>query len=80
VTSLAEEVKLSTCGRHPSLFFLSFDFVCLFFFIIICFSGKVFALQVLGSVLFHLPSLHLSSNIVFLDILGTMCHFSLGVG
>jgi hypothetical protein len=78
VTSLVEEVKLSTCGRHLSLFFLSFDFVCLFFFI--CFSGKVFALQVLGSVLFHLPSLHLSSNIVFLDILGTMCHFSLGVG
>jgi hypothetical protein len=31
MTSLAEDVKLSACGRHPSLF-LHVDFVCLFLF------------------------------------------------
>jgi hypothetical protein len=28
--SLAEDVKLSACGRHPSLFFLSFCFILFF--------------------------------------------------
>jgi hypothetical protein len=71
--------KLSACGRHSSLFSLSFDFVCLIC-ICFCFLGKVFAIQVWGSVLLHLPNLRHSSGIVFLDTLGTMCHFSLGVG
>jgi hypothetical protein len=31
MTSLAEDVKLSACGRHPSSF-LHVDFVCLFLF------------------------------------------------
>jgi hypothetical protein len=30
MTSLAEDVKLSACGRHPS-FFLHVDFVCFCF-------------------------------------------------
>jgi hypothetical protein len=36
MTSLAEDVKLSACERHPSLFSLSFDFVCLFFRLGVC--------------------------------------------
>jgi hypothetical protein len=56
VESLVEDRKLSVCGRQPSNFFfilfysLSFDFVCLFLFLL-CFLGQVFAIQVLESVL-----------------------------
>jgi hypothetical protein len=74
MTSLVEDVKLSACGKHPSLFSMSFDFLYLICF---CFSGKVFAILVWGSVLLRLPSLRHSSGIIFLDTLGTMCHFSL---
>jgi hypothetical protein len=70
VKSLAEDVKLSACERHPSLFSLSFDFVYL-----ICFLGKVFAIQVWGNVLLRFAYLapflwycisgHIGDNVPF---------------
>jgi hypothetical protein len=74
VTSLAEDVKLNACGRHPSLFSLSFDFF-LFVFQVKCLPSKF-----RGAFSYVLPNLRHSSSIVFLGTLGTMCHFSLGVG
>jgi hypothetical protein len=76
VTSLAEDVKLSACGRHPSLFSLSFDFV---FFFSFAFQVKCLPSKFGGAFSYILPNLHHSSSIVFLGTLGTMCHFSLGV-
>jgi hypothetical protein len=77
--SLVEDVKLSACGRHPSLFSLSFDCVCLICF---CFVFQVKCLpSKFGRAFSYIfPNLRHSSDIVFLDTLGTMCHFSLGVG
>jgi hypothetical protein len=79
VTSLAEDVKLSACGRYPSLFFLSFDFVYLICFCFI-FQVKCLPSKFGGVFSYILPNLRPSYGIVFLDTLGTMCHFSLGVG
>jgi hypothetical protein len=79
VTSLAEDIKLSTCGRHPSLFFLSFYSVCLICFCFV-FQVKCLPSKFGGAFSYVLPNLCHSSGIVFLDTLGTMCHFSLGVG
>jgi hypothetical protein len=74
VTSLAEDVKLSTCGRHSSLFLLSFDFViCFCFFQVKCLPPKFG-----GAFSYVLPNLHHPSGIVFLGTLGTLCHFWCG--
>jgi hypothetical protein len=49
--SLAEDFKLSACGRQPSSFYsLSFDLVVWFLFLF-CFSGQASANSSLGSVL-----------------------------
>jgi hypothetical protein len=80
VESLAEDFKLSAYGRQPLLFSLLFDLVGLF---CVCFSC-VFQVKCLpfkfGGLFYVMPYLRHSSSIVFLDTLGTMCHFSLGGG
>jgi hypothetical protein len=79
VKSLAEDCKLSACGRQPFItlsFLLSFDLV---FFVLLlfslCFLGNVFAIQVWGSVLLHYTGLahpiqycisgHIGDNVSF---------------
>jgi hypothetical protein len=79
VTSLVEDVKLSTCRRQPSLFSLSFDFVYLICFCFL-FQEKCLLSKFGGMFSYVLPILRHSSSIVFLGTLGIMCHFSLGVG
>ena len=77
--SLAEDYKLSACGRQPSLFSLLFDLVGLFWVCFLC-VFQVKCNSSLGERSYVMPDLRHSFGIVFLDILGTMCHFSLGVG
>jgi hypothetical protein len=76
--SLAEDWKLSACGRQPSSFFL------IIWFYFLCFSCD-FQDSVCHSSLgerfsFSVPNLHHYFGIVSLVTLGTMCHSSLGVG
>jgi hypothetical protein len=79
--SLAEDLKLSACGRHPSLFSLLLDLVYLFCFCFHCvFQEKCLPFKFGRALSYVMPDLRRSSSIVFLDTLGTMCHFSLGVG
>jgi hypothetical protein len=75
VASLAEDVKLNACGRHPSFF----PYVLILF---VCFVFQVKCLQFKfgGAFSYILPNLLHSSGFLFLDTLGIMCHFSLGVG
>jgi hypothetical protein len=80
VESLAEDLKLSACGKQPSFTYsLSFDLVCEFCFVVftrthVCYSS-------LGEHSFtSQPTCATHFGIVFLATLGTMCHFSLGVG
>jgi hypothetical protein len=78
--SLAKNFKLSFCGRQPSLCSLSFDLVCLFCFYFCCiFQVKCLPFKFRGEFSYVTSDLCRSSGIVFLDTLGTMCHFSLGM-
>jgi hypothetical protein len=78
--SLAEDFKLSACGRQPSSFdSLSFDLVVWFLFLL-CFLGQVSAIQVWGACSYITPDLCRPFGIVFLATLRIMFHFSLGVG
>jgi hypothetical protein len=65
--SLAEDVKLSTCGKHPSLFYLFYFWHCVFQ---LCLPFKF------GGALFYaMPNLTRSLGIVILVTLWTLCHF-----
>ena len=64
-------------GGTPHYFSLLFDFVCVVF--VLVFQVKCLPFKFGGAFSYVLPNLHHSSGIVFLDILGTMCHFSLEV-
>jgi hypothetical protein len=76
VESLAEDFKFSAYGRQPSLFSLLFDLVCFS----CVFQVKCLPFKFKGAFSYVVPNLNHSSGIVFLGTLGTMCHFSLGVG
>ena len=75
--SPAEDFKLIARGRQPSFFSLLFDLVCLFCFI---FQVKCLPFKFGGAFSYVVPDLCHSSGIVFLETLGTMCHFSLRGG
>jgi hypothetical protein len=79
VESLAEDRKLSIGGRQPSLFSLSFDFVCVFCFCRV-FQEKCLSFKFGGAFFYGTLELHRSFGIIFLVTLGTMCHFSLVMG
>ena len=71
-------------GNLRSFHFLSFDFVCLFVCFVVVFV-VFFRISVLHSSLgrtfsYVTPNVCCPFGIVFLATLGTMCHFSLGVG
>jgi hypothetical protein len=68
--------NLALVGGNPH-YFPCHLIVCLFF-ILLCFSGYVSAIQVWGGL--AILDLRHPIGIVFLVTLGTMCHFSLGVG
>jgi hypothetical protein len=63
-------------GNPHSFYFLSFDFVC---FVFVMFFKTSVLLQVWGTFANVIPKVFFSFGVVFLVILGTMCHFSLGV-
>jgi hypothetical protein len=73
VESLAKDFKLSACGREAFVIVIFYLFI--YFFQVKC---QPFKFEEVLS--YATPDLRLSSSIVFLDTLGTMCHFSLGVG
>jgi hypothetical protein len=75
--SLAEDLKLSACGRQPSLFSLSLD--CLFQFCCV-FQDECLPFKFGEAFCYVILDLRHPIGIVFLVTLGTMCHFSLGVG
>jgi hypothetical protein len=54
--SLVEDFKLSTCGRQPSLFSLSFDLVCVFCFCFVMFFRKHVYYSSLGGAFFYVAS------------------------
>jgi hypothetical protein len=83
VDSLVEDYKLSTCGRQPiatliiccHLIWFSY-----FVFVVIVFFRKSVYHSSLGE---HSPTLHptyAAHLVLYPSTLGTMCHFSLGVG
>jgi hypothetical protein len=68
-------LNLALVGNTPHYFpCLLILFVCFVF------QVKCLPFKFGGAFSYVLPNLHLSSGIVFLDTLRTMCHFSLGVG
>jgi hypothetical protein len=80
VESLAEDFKLSACGRQPPHYSLCYLilFVHFVFVFHVLFRSSV-CHSSLGERSYVMPDLHHSSGIVFLYTLGTMYHFSLGV-
>jgi hypothetical protein len=80
---LAKDDKLSACGRQPTFPFI---LLSLYFCLFVCFAFVVFfktsvCHSSLGGAFFYgTPNLYHPFGIVFLVTLGTMCHFSLGVG
>jgi hypothetical protein len=83
IKSLAENCKLSAFGRQP---IFTFSLCChliwfsYFVFVIIVFFRKFTSSSSLGE---HSPTLHPTHTaylVLYPDTLGTMCHFSLGVG
>jgi hypothetical protein len=79
--SLAEDFKLSACGRQPSLFFLCYLILFLLCVLFLCvFQVKCLPFKFGGAFSYVVPDLRHPAGIVFLVTLRTMCHFSLGVG
>jgi hypothetical protein len=76
--SLAEDLKLSACGRQPSFFSLSFDLICFVLFVFV--RNKCLLFKFGEAFSYVTPDLRRPFSIVFLATLGTMCHFSLGEG
>jgi hypothetical protein len=83
VDSLAEDCKLSACGRQP---ITTFSFCChliwfsYFVFVVIVFFRKSIYRSSLGE---RSPTLHstfAAHLVLYPNTLGTICHFSLGVG
>ena len=83
IESLDEGCKLSACGRKP---IVTFSFCChliwfsYFGFVILVFFRKS---DYHSSLVECSPTLHLTYAahlVLYTDKLGTMCHFSLGVG
>jgi hypothetical protein len=64
-------------GGNPHYFPLSFDLICS---ILWWFSGNCLPFKFGGAFSYIMANLHRPFGIVFLVTLGTMCHFSLGVG
>jgi hypothetical protein len=92
VESLAEDFKLSACGRQPSLFFLCYLTSFVHFVLFLCvFQVKCLPFKFGGAFSYVVPDLHLPSGIVFFlshwgqcDILvwgwgRHICHFILFV-
>jgi hypothetical protein len=79
--SLAEDLKLSACGRQPLFFSKSFDLICLFCFVcVVFFRNKCLLFKFEEAFSYVTPDLSHPFGIVCLNTLGTMCHVSLGVG
>ena len=82
VDSLAEDCKLSACGRQPVV---NFSFCCpLIWLFMFCFCFGFHEICLLfkfrGALSYVTPNLHHPVGIVFLATLGTICRFGLGVG
>ena len=78
--SLVEDFKLSTYRRQPSFFYsLSFDLVCVFYFVVFFKTYVCYSSLVEHSFTSH-TTCATHFGIVFLATLGTMCNFSLVVG
>ena len=84
VKSLAEDYKLSTCGRQP---IVTFSFFCChliwfsyFVFVVIVFFRKSTYNSSLGERSRTLHPTYTAHLVLYPDTLGTMCHFRLGVG
>jgi hypothetical protein len=69
-------------GGNPHYFSLFFDLVSpLCFVLFLCvFQVKCLPFKFGEAFFYVVPDLHHPAGIVFLVTLGTMCHFSLGVG
>jgi hypothetical protein len=70
---LAEDVKLSACGRHLSLCYLFYFWHCVFQ--VLCLPFKFG-----GAFFYATPELTRSLGIVNLVTLWAMCHFKFGGG
>jgi hypothetical protein len=74
-------LNLALVGGTPHYFSCNLIlFVCFVFFFSCVFQVKCLPFKFGGAFSYVMPNLRHSSGIVFLDTLGTMCHFSLGVG
>ena len=73
-------LNLALVGGNPHYFPCYLILVCLFCFCYCVFQVKCLSFKFEGVLSYAMPDLRRSSGIVFLDTLGTMYHFSLGVG
>ena len=74
-------LNLALVGGNPHYFSLLFNLVCPSCFVFLCvFQVKCLSFKFGGAFSYVVPDLRHPSGIVFLVTLGTMCHFSLGVG